>query len=73
MSTLLQDISRYPVGTKITIATSQYAENTTAPGFHFDLWSSAPAVRGLITRGFLKGQCGWRYYDVEIIKHEELK
>jgi hypothetical protein len=61
-------IRRQPIGTKLAIATSQYATNTTAPGFTFDFHSTASAVRSLINAGYLRGECGWRYYDVEVIK-----
>lgn len=54
-------------GTKLELATSQYASNTTAPGHKFDFHTTAQAVRSLIDQGWLKGQCGWRYYDVEVL------
>jgi len=60
----------HPVGTKLAIATSQYATNTTAPGFRFDFTSTAPAVRSLIASGIIEGDCGWRYYDVTVVKNE---
>ena len=57
------------IGTKLEIATSQYASNTTAPGHRFDCYSNAAAVRSLINAGYLKGSCGWRYYEVKVVKH----
>ena len=71
VSDLLDFISKQPIGTKLDIATSQYATNTTAPGFHFDYWSTAPAVRSLIKQGYLEGDCGWRYYGVTVVKHPD--
>ena len=66
---LLQYILSHRIGHKFTVATSQYANNTTAPGFTFDTWSTAPAVRSLIKQGFIEGECGWRYYDCKVISH----
>lgn len=66
---LLKYVLAHPVGHKFTIATSQYANNTTAPGFTFDQHSTAPAVRSLVKRGFIKAELGWRYYDAEVISH----
>lgn len=54
-------------GTKLELATSQYASNTTDPGHTFDFHTTAQAVRSLIKQGWLKGSCGWRYYDVEVL------
>ena len=62
-------INGHPVGTVLNIATSQYAYNTTSPGFRFDYHSTAPAVRSLINSGLVKGWCGWRYYEVEVLAH----
>ena len=59
-------IATKPPGTKLDIATSQYATNTVAEGYAFDFHSTAQAVRGLIKRGLLKGQSRWRYYEVEV-------
>ena len=68
----VQDLIRFirtrEVGDKLDIATSQYANNTTRPGFSFDFHSTAPAVRSLIKRGYLTGDCGWRCYRVEVVK-----
>lgn len=69
---LKQFIRGCKVGDKLEIATSQYASNTTDAGHRFDFHSSAPAVRSLIKKGFLKGECGWRYYDVTVIKLPEV-
>jgi hypothetical protein len=70
---LLDYVLHMPIGHKFTIATSQYANNTTEPGFRFDQWSTAPAVRSLVNRGFIKAEYGWRYYDAEVISHTEEK
>lgn len=56
------------IGERLSIATSQYANNTTPPSFRFDFWSTAPAVRSLIKRGILEGRNGWRCYDVTVVK-----
>ena len=53
-----------PIGQTLYIATSQYATNTTPPGFTFDEYANAAAVRALIRAGVLEGECGWRYYEV---------
>lgn len=60
-------ISAYPKGTTLQIQTSEYAYNTTPPGFHFDEAASAPAVRALIQKGILKGNSMWRYYEVVVL------
>jgi hypothetical protein len=70
VSNLLDYALAHPIGTKFTIATSQYAYNTVAPGFRFDTHSTAPAVRSLVKRGFIKAEYGWRYYDAEIVSHK---
>jgi hypothetical protein len=57
----------YKSGDALNIQTSEYAYNTTAPGFRFDEAASAPAVRALINKGILTGECGWRYYAVEVV------
>lgn len=62
-------IKTKPIGAVLEIATSQYASNTTPPGHSFDYHSTAPAVRSLIKSGLLKGWCGWRYYEVEVLTH----
>ncbi len=64
---LEEAISHYPRGKMLDIQTSEYAYNTTAPGFRFDEAASAPAVRALIKKGLLKGECKWRYYAVEVL------
>lgn len=58
-----------PVNKKLYIATSQYATNTVAEGFTFDFHSTAQAVKSLIKQGIIKGECGWRYYEVKKIKN----
>ena len=60
-------IARQEPGTKLKIATSQYAYNTTPKGFYFDFHSTAQAVRGAIKKGLITGSCGWRYYDVTVV------
>ena len=57
----------YKSGDALNIQTSEYAYNTTAPDFRFDEAASAPAVRALINKGILTGECGWRYYAVEVV------
>jgi len=57
----------YSKGDILNIQTSEYAYNTTAPDFRFDEAASAPAVRALIKKGILAGECKWRYYEVEVI------
>ena len=59
-------ISDLPAGTKLNIATSQYADNTTAPDFHFDYYSTAPAVRSVAKQGLIEIDYKWRYYEVTI-------
>lgn len=66
---LLDYVLAHPIGTEFTCATSQYANNTTAPGFRFGTWSTAPAVRSLVKRGFIKAEYSWRYYDCKVISH----
>lgn len=66
---LLDYVLSHPIGTEFTCATSQYANNTTAPGFRFDTWSTAQAVRSLVKRGFIEAECGWRYYDCKVVRH----
>ena len=58
---------KYKQGDKLDIQTSEYAYDTTEAGFKFDEAASAPAVRALIKKGILKGECLWRYYEVEVI------
>ena len=41
-------IATKPAGTKLDIATSQYATNTVAKAYTFDFNTTAQAVRGLI-------------------------
>ncbi len=57
----------YKQGDTLNIQTSEYAYNNTAPGFRFDEAASAPAVRALINKGILSGECGWRYYEVTVL------
>ena len=66
---LLAFIRTQAVGTKLEIATSEYASNNTPAGHCFAFHSSAQAVRSLIKQGYLSGEYLWRYYDVEVIKH----
>ncbi len=54
-------------GTKLELATSQYASNTTKPGHTFDFHTTAQAVRSLIKQDWVKGECRWRYYEVEVL------
>lgn len=54
-------------GAKLDIATSQYASNTTAPGYTFDYQSTAPAVRSLERSGLIKAEYRWRYYEVTVL------
>jgi len=67
----VSDLKRFlegkPKGSKWDIATSQYAYNTTAPGYRFDFHSSAPAVRSLVKQGIIEADCGWRYYQVTVL------
>ena len=73
MSNNVRDLLHYvlhmPVGHTFATATSQYADTTTAPDFHFDMWSTPQAVRSLAKRGFIEAEYGWRYYDCKIISH----
>ncbi len=54
-------------GAKLDIATSQYADNTTAPGYTFDFYSTAPAVRSLVKSGLIEADYRWRYYEVTVL------
>ena len=64
---LLKDFIRRQVpGTVLNLATSQYADNTTAKDFHFDYYSTAQAVRSLINSGLISGDYRWRYYEVTV-------
>ena len=54
-------------GAKLDIATSQYADNTTAPGYRFDFHSTAPAVRSLVKAGLIEADYRWRYYEVIVL------
>jgi len=65
---LIEWLRTQPTGKTLFIATSQYAMNTVRDGFYFDFWSTAPCVRGLIKKGILKGESGFRYYEVIKIK-----
>lgn len=69
ISQLIDFINNRPIGSTVEIATSQYADLTTAPGHRFDHYSSAQAVRGAIQRGLIEGECLWRYYECRILKH----
>ena len=69
VSELKDFINTKPIGSMLDIATSQYAGNTTSPGYRFDAHSSAQAVRSLIKQGLIKGENRWRYYEVEVISH----
>ena len=68
MSTNVKELQRFladkPVGSRWDVATSQYAYNTTSPGYRFDFHSTAPAVRGLAQKGLIEANYGWRYYEV---------
>ena len=58
----------YKKGDVLNIQTSEYAYNTVSDkSFRFDEAASAPAVRALINKGLLKGECKWRYYEVEVL------
>lgn len=48
----------------LLVATSYYFSNVCS--LTPDAWSSAPAMRGLISRGLLEGDCGWRCYQVKL-------
>ena len=65
---LLDFLRGKKIGDKFDIATSQYASTFQTGYATFDYWSTAQAVRGLIKRGILKGECGWRYYEVELLQ-----
>ncbi len=54
-------------GEKLDISTSDYSCNYQTGYATFDFHSTAQCVRGLIKRGILKGECRWRYYEVEVI------
>lgn len=62
---LIDYISNQPVGKTLYIATSQYADTTTAADFHFDFHSTAQAVRGAIATGLIEGESFFRYYEVK--------
>jgi hypothetical protein len=63
---LEEDIARhYKKGDVLDIQTSEYAYNNVREGFRFD--EAAPAVRALIKKGILAGECKWRYYEVEVL------
>ena len=66
---LLNYVLHMPIGHEFTVATSQYANNTTAPGFRFDQWSTPGAVRSLVKRGFIEAEYGWSYYDCKVVSH----
>jgi len=65
---LLDFLRGKKVGEKFDIATSQYASCFQTGYATFDYWSTAQAVRGLVKRGIIKGECGWRYYEVELLQ-----
>ena len=60
-------IESHPAGTKLDVATSQYADNTTPPGYHFDAHSTAAAVRSLVNQGLITAEYMWRYYEVTVL------
>lgn len=64
---LIDFIKTQPCGKTLYIATSQYADNTTAEDFYFDYYSTAPAVRSLINSGLIEGESQWRCYEVKRI------
>jgi len=64
---LKEFVESKPAGTKLDIATSQYADNTTAPGYRFDAYSNPAAVRSLEKKGLIKATSNWRYYEVEVL------
>jgi len=55
-------------GTLFEIATSQYADNTTAPGHRFDFYSTGQAVASLVKQGWIEAADRWRYSDVKVLK-----
>jgi len=67
----VQDLSEFIAGkkrgTELDIATSQYADVTTKPGYRFDFHSTAAAVRSLIKSGKISADYGWRYYRVTVL------
>ena len=56
------------VGDTSDVATSQYADNTTAPGYRFDTYSTAPAVRSVAKSGLISAESNWRYYRVKRLR-----
>jgi hypothetical protein len=54
-------------GASFEIATSQYADNTTPPGHHFDFYSTAQAVRSLVKSRVIMAEYRWRYYEVTVL------
>lgn len=64
---LLDFLSDKKRGEKFDIATSQYACTFQTGYATFDFWSTAQAVRGLIKKGIIKGECKWRYYEIEVL------
>jgi len=57
-------------GTVFEIATSQYADNTTAPGHKFDFYSTGQAVASLVKQGWIEAADRWRYSDVKVLPRE---
>jgi len=57
-------------GTVFEVATSQYADNTTAPGHRFDFYSTGQAVASLVKQGWIEASDRWRYSDVTVLPRE---
>lgn len=73
VSELKAIIEKHAAGTKLDVATSQYADNTTPPGYRFDAYSSAAAVRSLVNQGLISAEYMWRYYEVTVLDSGESK
>ena len=70
--TQLKDfVASKPAGTKLDIATSQYADNTTPAGYHFDAYSNAAAIRSLVKQELIEAVYMWRYYEVTVLPLDE--
>ena len=58
-------IANMEVGETAEVQTSEYATNHTRPGYRFDFWSTAAAVRGAAARGLIEADYKWLYYEIK--------
>lgn len=67
VSELTEFLANRKAGETLEIATSQYADNTTAPDHYFDYYTTVQAVLSLVKKGVIMAEYRWRYYEVTIL------